>query len=239
MYTKILSLCKGVSDYLQQVTSDIGHANSLVCSLIDTFKKWEKYIVDQTIQDIQLNSKDDFRIHIFFPAIDLIISELENRFGRTKPIINAVAALHPSNTLFLNFDALTPLATFYQSNLDLLKSELMIRPTTLAMYENEKNMKITTIMDLLDMLKIYKIAFIETYKLAVISAKIPVSSAACERTFSTLKRLKTCVRNSMTNERLIHLAVTNVESAVAKSLNIEDIVKEFDAAHNNRRILLH
>ena len=38
MYTKILSLCKGVSDYLQQVTSDIGHANSLVCSLIDTFK---------------------------------------------------------------------------------------------------------------------------------------------------------------------------------------------------------
>ncbi|KAJ3649044.1 hypothetical protein Zmor_020806 [Zophobas morio] len=150
-----------------------------------------------------------------------------------------VAALHPSNALLLNFDALTPLATFYQSNLDLLKSELMIRPTTLAMYENEKNMKITTIMDLLDMLKIYKIAFIETYKLAVISAKIPVFSAACERTFSTLKRLKTCVRNSMTNERLIYLAVTNVESVVAKSSNIEDIVKEFDAAHNNRRILLH
>jgi len=35
----------------------------------------------------------------------------------------------------------------------------------------------------------YEIVFNETYKLTILSITIPVSSAACERTFSCLRRL--------------------------------------------------
>ena len=94
-------------------------------------------------------------------------------------------------------------------------------------------------MELLDMLNIYKLVFSQTFKLAVISVTIPVSSASCERTFSCLRRVKTYLRNRMTNERLTHLALINIEKATAKSINIEEVVDEFDAAHNNRKILLH
>jgi hypothetical protein len=44
-------------------------------------------------------------------------------------------------------------------------------------------------------------------KLALIHYTLPVSVASVERSFSTLKRLKTYLRNRMAEERLVGLAV--------------------------------
>jgi hypothetical protein len=44
--------------------------------------------------------------------------------------------------------------------------------------------------------------FSETFKLIRIIATIPMTSAEAERSFSTLKRIKTFLRNSMAEERL-------------------------------------
>lgn len=284
LYTKFLTMFKGVSDYLQKVTSDIAQANVLIESLSESFKKmrndeehqdftavyleaqsislenavdlpssenlkkekrkkkipkkFEKYICEHLTQE-NLREQNDFRLHVFIPAVDLIINEIKNRFGNTNTIISGVGALHPNSTAFLRFEVLRPFAEFYNSDINLLQSELNILPNTIKKYEEENGMKIDTIMDFLDLLNIYKIAFSETYKLVVISVTIPVSSAACERTFSSLKRLKSFIRNSMTDERLNHLAVINIEAEIAKQLKTEDVVTEFDSVHNNRRILLH
>jgi hypothetical protein len=73
----------------------------------------------------------------------------------------------------------------------------------------------------------------------VITLTIPVSSAGCERTFSCLKRLKTYIRNKMTNERLNHLAIINIERSTAKTLSADEIIKKCDEMHRNRRIILH
>ena len=89
------------------------------------------------------------------------------------------------------------------------------------------------------MLQKYDLVFPEILKLGVIGVTIPVSSAACERTFSCLRRLKTYLRNKMSDERLVHLAIINIERETAKSLDTSKIVDEFDAAHKNRRIILH
>lgn len=273
LYTKLLTMFKGISDYLQKVTSDIAQANTLIESLSETFKKmrndenhleftkiysesenisvennidlpiiekqekrnkkipkkFEKYICEQHITTENLTQKSDFRMHVFVPALDLVINEMEKCFGKTSEIIGGVGALHPQSSLFLNFESLTPLARFYNSDINLLKSELNILPNTIKIYEAENGIKISSIMDFLDLLKNYKIAFSQTYKLVVICVTIPVSSAACERTFSSLKRLKTYIRNCMTNERLNHLAIINIESEIAKQLNIEDVVTKFDS----------
>lgn len=57
--------------------------------------------------------------------------------------------------------------------------------------------------NLLDLLEKYKLAFTESHKIVRIVITIPVSSAACERTFSCLRRLKNYMRSRMTNERLV------------------------------------
>lgn len=117
---------------------------------------------------------------------------------------------------------------FYGSDLELLKSEFNILPHTIKSYELENGIKISSIIEFLDMLNKYNIAFSKTFKLTVISLTIPVSSAACERAFSALKRLKNCIRNSTINERLNYLALINIESEIAKSINLDDVVTEFD-----------
>jgi hypothetical protein len=131
------------------------------------------------------------------------------------------------------------MAEHYGCNMDILQCELKILPTTIKKYEETVKTKVANIMDFIDILIKYDLVFPETLKLAVIVVTIPVSSAACERTFSSLKRIKTYLRNRMTDERLGHLAIINIECAAVKRLETTKIVDEFDACHENRRIILH
>ena len=48
------------------------------------------------------------------------------------------------------------------------------------------------------------------YILLTIVGTLPVSTATCERSFSTMRRLKTYLRSSMGNERMIGLALLSI-----------------------------
>ena len=85
----------------------------------------------------------------------------------------------------------------------------------------------------------YKIAFAEIYRLLCIALVLPVTSAACERSFSTLKLIKTFLRNSMCDSRLSNIAVLSAESPPAHVIDFDDFVDEFDARHHNRKLALH
>jgi hypothetical protein len=43
----------------------------------------------------------------------------------------------------------------------------------------------------------------------------------------------------MTDKRLYHLAIINIEHSTAKALNTDEIINKFDDSHNNRKIALH
>ena len=55
-----------------------------------------------------------------------------------------------------------------------------------------------------------KAAFPVLVRVLQISMTISVSSAKCERSFSTLKRIKTYLRSSMSEQRLTDLAVLSI-----------------------------
>jgi hypothetical protein len=57
----------------------------------------------------------------------------------------------------------------------------------------------------LGLLEEYLKTFHAARKLAIIAARGPAYSAVCERTFSCLRRLKTYLRNNMTDKRLYNL----------------------------------
>lgn len=64
--------------------------------------------------------------------------------------------------------------------------------------------------------------FPELYKLCCLISTIPASSASVERSFSTLKRVKTYSRNTQTEERLSNLSFISIEKDLLACLKEED-----------------
>ncbi|CAI6370026.1 unnamed protein product [Macrosiphum euphorbiae] len=56
---------------------------------------------------------------------------------------------------------------------------------------------------------------------------MPCTHCSSERSFSTLKRIKTRLRSCMTQERLDGLSLLTIESDVTSSLNFESVIKTF------------
>ena len=54
---------------------------------------------------------------------------------------------------------------------------------------------------------------------------LPVSVAECERSFSTLKRLKTYLRSTMGQERLVGLVLMSIHRDIR--LSPEELVEQF------------
>ena len=65
-----------------------------------------------------------------------------------------------------------------------------------------------------------------------------MTSAEAERTFSTLKLIKTHLRTTMADMRLSSIAVISVHKKRAKNLDMERIVDTFVQMYPNCRIYL-
>lgn len=205
-------------------------------------KKFEAFYFTENVRHLESESileRSDFRVKIFVPALDRILSELSNRFGNHSEILSGIDVLHPKNENFLNLEQVQTLASHYKIDIDLMQAEFKILKNAIPNHEKENNIQVENILQFLDFLKKYKLVFPETFKIVSISVTVPVSSAGCERTFSCLRRLKNYMRNKMSQERLSDLAIINIEREIVKSLNKDLIIDYFDAAHNNRRIILH
>jgi len=66
---------------------------------------------------------------------------------------------------------------------------------------------------------------------------VPVTSCEAERSFSSLRRLKTWLRSTMTQKRLNHVAVCNVHHDYIDLLNLKDIVNTFANCNERRQLL--
>ena len=73
-----------------------------------------------------------------------------------------------------------------------------------------------------------------------IAMTMGVSSASAERSFSSLRRIKTYLRTTMSQERLSNLALLYVERDISTQLwdCLDDIIAEFAQKHKNGRIVL-
>ena len=55
----------------------------------------------------------------------------------------------------------------------------------------------------------------------------PISSSACERSFSTLQRLKTWLRNTVGQERLNNNLICNIHKSMLMEIDLNVILDEF------------
>ena len=132
-------------------------------------------------------------------------------------------------SVLLNDDDLKQIVHFYSMNYDGLRSEqrmykvalgdknqLTLALATKFFLENSFHQSLNTMNDLLKILW-----------------TIPVNTCECERSFSSLRRLKTYIRNTTGQERLSNLSLINIERSF--DINLDAIVTEFVSKKQDRK----
>ena len=75
-------------------------------------------------------------------------------------------------------------------------------------------------------------SFPNFHRLLLIGCTLPISSAEAERSFSLMKRIKTCTRSIMTEQRLSDLAIIAVH--YSERIPVEEVCKAFIQEHPRR-----
>ncbi|XP_072380876.1 uncharacterized protein [Diabrotica undecimpunctata] len=165
-------------------------------------------------------AKTKFR-RIFFEILDNIITQLEQRFSDYKKFqflelgdnkrFTEYGVKFPQKALDSLMDTYEPLFNKFlvTTELEMIFSALhrenfhdkSLLELIKSMFDNETN-------EILP----------ESYKLSCLLATIPATSASVERTFSTLKRIKSSLRNTMTQNRLSSLSTVSIQKDILAQL---------------------
>ena len=126
--------------------------------------------------------------------------------------MNSVQACSPKSSNFLDISLLQ---SFIEHS-DLNSNELAIELIQAKNILHKKD--ITIIAGAIQELLPLKVAFPELLKLLQMSLTLAVSTAQCERSFSSLKRIKSSLRSTMSEDRLNNLAILSIEKNISADL---------------------
>ena len=179
---------------------------------------------------------------IYFQLIDLLQKELEERFDNNNH--NALISVETllMDSIFKSepsMECIAKVTSFYGNDFDSVKLEVELT----IFYHQIKNEVLST-NDIRGICEIfstnnYGSLYPEVHKLLKLYLVVPVASAGAERSFSTLRRVKSWMRSTMAEDRLSSLALMCIEKEVTKHLegNIEELVTQF-ADSSSRRLAL-
>ena len=137
----------------------------------------------QTVTNV---ASDEYKVKFYFPVIDSFLAEISRRFdAKNLNIMKAIHSCHPTSKFFLKTDVLQPLVDSYDLPKDKIEMEASLAKRML------EGKELATIGDVLLQLKPLSSTFPNLSKLVRIAMTIAVSTAQCERSFSTLKLVKT------------------------------------------------
>lgn len=132
-----------------------------------------------------------------------------------------------------------PFQSIFGNDIDMQKLSLQLQILPDAIRSNAKDLKevtkVGTICDVLNEQPGIQKLLTEVHKLIKVYYTIPVTTASAERTFSALKRIKTYLRNSMTQQRLNHCMLLHVHVTLTDQLDLTDIAKEFIRRNERRK----
>ncbi|CAF4898751.1 unnamed protein product, partial [Rotaria magnacalcarata] len=108
-----------------------------------------------------------------------------------------------------------------------------------AIKTNQMNIKqiakISTVCEIFNSCEVGKEMFKGYHKLIKLYLTIPVTTATAERTFSTLNRLKTAIRSTMTQSRLKHCLLPHIYKEKLDKIDPRQIVSKFISSNEKRQ----
>ena len=180
----------------------------------------------------------------YYEVIDIIVQELSRRFDQ----VSLRLVMQIESTLLMAANNKGPetitvdemILTFYKHDFDegkLLRQIKMLPDFVQEMKKNTQLKAITTVRSLAEILKSSTLAmgmFSEVVKVLKIFLTIPVTTATAERSFSGLRRLKTYLRSTMTQERLNNVMLLHCHKERSDCIDLVEIAKDFTSANDHR-----
>lgn len=190
---------------------------------------------------------------VLIPYLDSFSSALTDRFSHNNEPAFSLLSLHPHVMLASKLDHLKlqaeKIAKFYDFDEDLLYAELQLWHNKWAkkMDKNDKGEdwneteKLSTLqnVEMIDLIKEADPFYPSIKKALMIAVTLPCTTCSVERTFSTLRRVKTWTRSTMGEDRLNGLCMLSLHRDLVKSKKatiVEEVVDQF--ASNPRRLML-
>ena len=133
----------------------------------------------------------------------------------------------------------------YESDIDFEKLRLhlqmlhnAIKAVLLHGIHIQKVTKVQTIGDIFNEQSSLKVMLSEIHKLLLIFPTIPVTTATTKRRFSTLKRIKTYLRKSMSQQYLNHCMILHIHCDKTDKLELTEIAQDFIERNDRRKVFL-
>jgi len=175
------------------------------------------------------SSKAYFKVS-YFEALDLVImvhvSLIKERFGfkvycNLQELVTKAAKGEKYDKKYdfvVSFyeDDLNP--TRLHSQLELLRTHFSTHAGTLSLMDVVKFLK--------ELSAAQKEFFSELIVLAKLILVMPATNTSSERAFSALRRLKTYLRNTMSQERLNHVMLLHVHKEMTDKLKLADVAND-------------
>ncbi|RVE46777.1 hypothetical protein evm_008561 [Chilo suppressalis] len=177
-----------------------------------------------------------FRRSLYVPYLDSLSSSLEARFDKEHSPAFALSLLHPAQIIKITAPELRKymdeVSKFYEIEGITSEAELW-RTFWVNKQEDFEDLEITELIQQSE-------CFYPQVKTALeILLAMPYSTATIERSFSTLRRVKTWLRSTMIEDRLNGLCLLSVHKKLVNSMGdsfTEDVINRF--AEDPRKLLL-
>ena len=188
--------------------------------------------------------KDRYR-QAYLEALDHVGGEIDKRFDQTD--LSFVCEFESLLVDAANGKDVPEIpeavAEYLRGKIDLtrLKIQLLMLPDAVrtafsgSAIRVKKVTNVRTIADTFNQSEMVKGMLGEVDKLLRAYLTFPVTSATAERSFSSLRRIKTFLRSSMTHKRLNNLFLLYVHTAQTESLDLVSVAREF-VGSNSRRL---
>ena len=180
------------------------------------------------------NVIDHYRV-FYFEALDLIIQCIDDRFN--QPGYRMYSALE---TLLVkgcqqveHQDELNQVQKLYDKDIKYDNLEVQFQTISQSVKED---LSLVGITDYLKSLSITARSFYsEIVTLVELILVMPATNATSERSFSTLRHVKSYLRTTMTQLRLNNLMILNVHREALDAMDLEEIGNEFISIKDSRK----
>lgn len=238
MCQNLINLLKKMREKSTEKFKELFDESTKIATTIGEELKKPRLVQKQLYRDnFECDSVENyFRLAIFNPFLDHFINQLEDRFIKHKNIMTTIQNILPCKVASLQENVLNDSIETILQCWDTISNEPIHIVKKEALLWKEKwvgrKERPFTFIDSLNLCD--ESIFPNIFKMLQIFATIPVSVASVERSFSTLKRIKTYLRNAMGESRLNGLALLSIHREI--NVNCEEVLSLFK--EKNRKMSL-
>lgn len=205
-------------------------------------RKLPRRVDDGAASHQHLTPRDFYR-QIYFQGLDIVITEISRRFDQ-----NDIAVVAEIEKLLIDSangsDCSVPSSVqdMYSADLDMerLSVHLKMLPDVIKKHGESEGIpirKVTTVRTICDSMNttpVCKNLLLEVHRLLLLFYTIPVTTSTAERTFSVLRRVKTYLRSSMTQQRLNHVLLLHSHKTRTDAINLVQLAAKFVSVNERR-----